>query len=761
MKRLSAILHSEFIRVPALFLLYTAAGALLSAGHISTAASPLAAAVAAVIPPLYACAVLIGTLLTYAVLQAPEGMQYLLCCLVCICCVRIFFREQFRPHILGVLASMTCALAGFVLDVLLRAQEGRLPLYLLEALLIGMAAYFLADAAQVLRTRRTLPESAGRSFTYSMCYLLAVAALCSAAFPFCNVGRAAGIAVTLLAAKQMRQSAGALCGALTACGAALCSVRTGTPLLFLPVTGMLAGYLSALPNALYIPVFFVLQALSSAVLDSSSALAGVLVELLFACGVYALCSHIDLSRFLPAAGAEQEDGRDAALEAGFRRSALGALSEETAAVMQRLVTSEPDDPIADVREAACASCKNFDYCWKRRRAQTMEGFEALRHAPHAHIEALDGCIRRPTVEERMRLSAYRSSLSQVERVHLLQRRSVTLEYLRVLEQMLQPEHEPIRHAQAGTRLLRKLLHRCGIESPVCFMHRLRSGRLAAQVYISDEDFPMSTVCRLLEKHTGVPFEGSVQRNGDAVRAVLYEAPPYRLDSIVLSRNAPGCERCGDQTDCFTDAVGNCFLLLSDGMGSGNSASLAARISVRALRRMLLSGMGPDKAIRLVNTMLLSETNTESFATLDVLAFDADSGECALYKCGAAPTLMLHGSQVHRIAGMSYPVGMLPDAQADCRRFSAVTGDTAVLVSDGISEAEYPYIAQLLRRRLPLNEIAQDVFRQAQVFHAGTVRDDMTIILARMVSTVSVESAQNSQDVVENHVPSDMLIEKLC
>ncbi len=734
MKWLQTIWQRDVVRVPLCCAAAAGGGFLLSIGTVSGVASPLAAAVAGVCPPLYAFAILLGGLVAYTATDMPEGMQFLLICLVAVTCLRILFRDRFRPHGMAIMTAFGCAVGGFTSDLIFHSG-GMLPLYLLAALMTGVAAFFLADAAETLREQRRIAMKPAKSFTFATCYLLMVTALCGVDLSFCNVGRALGTALTLLCARQLRQHGGTLCGALTACGITLCSVKLGMPMLFLPVTAMLMGFLSKLPNALFIPVFFLIQALSSAVLDSSMGLAKVLIELVISCTVYGLCGHVELERFIITEVPSERGG--IIRQERFLSETLHELHEETAAVMRRLTIPEPEDATLRIRCKVCVSCQNHDTCWKQQAEQMHQAFRQLLHTPQRMPSVLQSCIRRTSLMETASVCAMNNALSQMQRVHMLQNRSITLEYLLLLENMAcdaakrRSESECI----AETNVLRQILQRCACAEAACYVRRLRSGRYTAEIYTQQEEFPLNSVMELLSAKLGIGFGSMLIRQDTGSRICLYQEPPYSLEYEICSVNAPDHVRCGDQADAFTDGKGNQYLVLSDGMGSGSTASLASRIAVRTLRRMICSEMPPETAIRLVNTLLLSETNTENFATLDVLILDADSGELTLYKSGAAATLFCRRGQVQRVASQSFPVGIVPDAMPSRQHLTAYSQDCIVMLSDGIGEAEYPYISQLLRQGISLTDLTRAVCEKAGVFLGGTARDDMTVIAARICSQI--------------------------
>lgn len=735
------------LRIPAAAAASLCGGFLLSAGTISGVTSPLAAALAGIISPVNAMSVLLGALLSFGVQGAPPEMHFLLGSLVLVTCLRVLFRERFRPHMFACMTTFCCVLAGVVLDLLFESAGGRLPLYLFESVMTGVAAYFLADGAECLRESRRIVLHAGKTFTFALCYLLCVTALCSVDTPFCNLGRIIGTSLTLLFAKQLRHTGGTLMGALTACGVTLCSVRLGTPVLFLPVTAMMAGFCANLPNPLLIPVFFILQGVSAAVLDSSTELIRCLTELAFSCGIYALLSGVDLHRFLTI---EQPETRRTNLRREHTLSdAIRGLCAETAEVMHRLTIVPPEDAAMQVRSRLCTGCKNQKFCWAQRASLTADAIRELMHTHGRGIipESLDGCIRRTSLLEICAEQASRSALAQMQRVHMLQSRQVTLEHLRILEEVTSDlaNDRPESFLRPQTDGMLRILRQCAAQADHVQVCSLKTGRLTAELFTKQADFPVSSVQSLLEKYLSVELAAvQMETETNGTRVCFYQLPPYKLEWAMHSENAPDYERCGDHSDAFTDAAGDQYLVLSDGMGSGSAASLASRIAVRTFRRMVESGMRVPTAIRLVNSMLMTETSTENFATLDVLHFHADCGELSLYKSGAAATLFCHAGKVQRISSMSFPVGIVTDALPSQKRTSAFVGDAVVMLSDGIGEAEYPYISALLREGAAPEKITEAASAKCAVFHGGQSRDDVTVIAARVTSRFRTESTKSDK-----------------
>ncbi|MBR0483223.1 MAG: SpoIIE family protein phosphatase [Oscillospiraceae bacterium] len=729
---LKKLIRNEWFQVPVCCALSASGGYLLSMGTVSGIVSPLAASLAGICSPLYIFCILLGSLLSYCVQDAPEGMQFLLTSLIAILCIRIFFYDNFKPWVSGILTAVTCIGAGIMLDVLFQGGEGKLPLYILESFMTGTASFFLSDAVQNLREHRRIALGGGKSFTFSICYLLIITALCGIDLEFCNLGRIIGMTVTLTASRQFRQSAGTLCGALTACGVVLCSVPLGMPLLFLPVTAMLAGFLYQIPNAFYIPVFFLMQLFSSAVLDSSIGIIRILSELIISCTLYAVFCRTEFRKWISFPESAPSGQKQVIQQEIFLSKALQELREETSAVMRHLTVITPPEPAEQVRETLCQNCPHYVQCWKQNQHQTAQAFQQMLHTPAVLPEALEHCPERKQLSAMMQVGSQRRTVRQMQNVSLMQNREMMLEYLHLLEHVTadSARRRALQFCDAETAMLKNILTRCAVTDDTgCFVCKLRSGRYTAEIYSGQESFPLATIQELLSRQLDTELKAISVAHKHQTRYCLYEVPAYCMEYALRSQNAPAYERCGDHADAFTDAFGNQYLVISDGMGSGSPASLASRIAVRTFRNMVCCDMPVDSAIRLMNALLMTETNTENFATLDIVFLNADTGELSFCKSGSASALFCRDGEMHQILAQSFPLGIVPDAPPSRTKLSAQDGDAVILLSDGISEAEYPYIRQLLLQNSSPEQLLNAVFEKAPVFHGGTVRDDMTVITA--------------------------------
>ena len=178
--------------------------------------------------------------------------------------------------------------------------------------------------------------------------------------------------------------------------------------------------------------------------------------------------------------------------------------------------------------------------------------------------------------------------------------------------------------------------------------------------------------------------GELLSSTAAVEAMAAAPLGYRIASRLQPRT--GSRICGDQSAVF-EVGGVLYLLLCDGMGSGESAHREAAMTVRLLRQFLQAGIQPVPALKTLNAawQLRSETSG-GFTTIDLLALQRQSGSAVLYKYGAAPSYCKRSGSVTRFSVAALPAGLQDGAaEPESSSFSLAGGSFFVMVSDGIAD----------------------------------------------------------------------------
>lgn len=159
--------------------------------------------------------------------------------------------------------------------------------------------------------------------------------------------------------------------------------------------------------------------------------------------------------------------------------------------------------------------------------------------------------------------------------------------------------------------------------------------------------------------------------------------PYQLG--IAMRAKKGERVSGDASAHFETDTGELCLILSDGMGCGESARRESALAVRLLERFLRAGIAPAAALGTLNGALaLRAEATGGFTTVDLLRLSLRTGEAAFYKYGAAPSYCKHGGRVRRVTCRSLPAG-LQDASPETARLLLEPDSFLVMVTDGVSD----------------------------------------------------------------------------
>ncbi|MDN5346461.1 MAG: stage sporulation protein [Clostridia bacterium] len=192
--------------------------------------------------------------------------------------------------------------------------------------------------------------------------------------------------------------------------------------------------------------------------------------------------------------------------------------------------------------------------------------------------------------------------------------------------------------------------------------------------------------------------------------------------------------CGDTFASFSLPGGRYFVILSDGMGTGDRAAAASRKAVKLLQAMLKAGFPRELALHILNTVLFYSSPVESFVTLDLACLDLKAGRVEFSKMGACPSFLRRGSEVWPLRSQSLPAGIWEEASPVGVTAELLPGDVLVMLTDGVLESHREvgerekWIMDSLRRALIDNAqlMAERLLKQARALVGERPRDDMAV-----------------------------------
>jgi serine phosphatase RsbU (regulator of sigma subunit)/pSer/pThr/pTyr-binding forkhead associated (FHA) protein len=205
-------------------------------------------------------------------------------------------------------------------------------------------------------------------------------------------------------------------------------------------------------------------------------------------------------------------------------------------------------------------------------------------------------------------------------------------------------------------------------------------------------------------------------------------------------NIPCYEVGGDYFDIFpinTESVG---FLIADVSGKGLGAALLTTMLQGAFSGVS-SGAEPQRVFQHINSLLCDRTDVGRFATLFYGSLGPDGTLTYLNAGHPSPLILRRGAVRNLFTEGALPLGLIPEAEFSVVREQLEPGDTLVLFSDGITEAqnkngeffgETRFETMLApEHTTALDALKKTIVQSVQEF-TGTVSqaDDVTVLLAR-------------------------------
>ena len=184
--------------------------------------------------------------------------------------------------------------------------------------------------------------------------------------------------------------------------------------------------------------------------------------------------------------------------------------------------------------------------------------------------------------------------------------------------------------------------------------------------------------------------------------------------------------------------GSLAFILSDGMGKGAKAADESRMVTFRLKELLKNGTAPSRAIKTVNRYMLElNGGREDFATVDLTVIDKQTGVAKFYKMGAATSFIIRCGKIKRIQQPALPVGIIPSLSATCISVRLKAGDTVIMLSDGVTEADRQDLGALWLEEFLLKGVvgmgpktmAEAIASAACRKYGNRETDDLTVVVA--------------------------------
>jgi len=733
-------------------------GFILSGARVFGTLSPFAVGLVAASGGGGAVVTLVGAVSGYLFFGSfLWAIQYITAA-VLVCTTIVAFRDTHVSEsswFMPVSAAVITTCVGFVSA----AGGGWVPsvtaLLITDIVLTGGCAYFFRRALNPWKNSFKYEINAETINAVSVLILLSVILISLSnitIFGIVSIGRTLAALCVFLAAYTGGVGMG--CATGVAIGLAMDAASSGTPLFAAAYgfAGLTSGVFSKRSRLSFAVSFVLVGAAISLMSFGGAPVPALLYEVFAASVIFIILPNSFISRFaalLPIAGMSGSGVLRAReyTKARIDGTAL-AFKDLYTTVKEKTGISRNDEDLATVfdraAETTCRKCGKSSVCWQTNYQTTLDVMNNL--APLmlergslsetdfpdyfwcvnlksyvASVNAeLRGLLYRRQYKNRLRENQNAAFNQYSDVSSILSEISVELGGGIKLE----PELE---------ERLSKYLQSLGFLAETA-VFRTRGGRLIAEIVDPSAVSTLKKDPAYLDKLSaalGVRLcTDETHANSDRLK--LLEAEPLSAAVGISCVKKSGQEVSGDKGAYFKTDEGILYVILSDGMGTGELAARCSGDTVRILERFLRSGVKAEMAMRMLNDLfLLKNEDDTGCATIDLVSIDLFSGKANMFKYGAAPSYLRHDDTVRRVRGKSLAVGlgMPPHNAPDHVKMELQPGSIAVMVSDGvISGAGDSWLEDIISDFEAGNnprKLSKTIIDQA--FRKYGKDDDMTVI----------------------------------
>jgi len=171
---------------------------------------------------------------------------------------------------------------------------------------------------------------------------------------------------------------------------------------------------------------------------------------------------------------------------------------------------------------------------------------------------------------------------------------------------------------------------------------------------------------------------------------LPQGAPGLAGLDVAGVSLPSREVGGDLFYWFAHDDGSLGLALGDVSGKSVPAALLMSNVLSALRAQAMQRIDVAESLTRTNELIIDQIELGRFVTLFYGEVDPRAGELRYACAGHNPPLLLRaGGGIEWLREGGVPIGVLPRAEYAAARVPFAPGDTLIVYSDGVTEAEGP------------------------------------------------------------------------
>lgn len=347
-------------------------------------------------------------------------------------------------------------------------------------------------------------------------------------------------------------------------------------------------------------------------------------------------------------------------------------------------------------DECCRDCPNKTVCWGVEYSSTLSTVNDLIAQLHTHgkvtKEQFSTSIKRRCNEIGILVEKINQDCSHLTADMLRNNRTeiFAMDYeaaARIINDALEEDAEEYRFDTETEQKVREYLKDAGITVCNVSVYGNRRRQIVLRGVNTDRSkVSMQTLRADLGEMCGLELCRPVLEMDGKVSIVTLQAK--RKIAVLSAQNNVSADGgiSGDSLNLFSNRQDYFYALISDGMGAGKEAALTSGLCSVFLEKMLRAGNRAWTSLRMLNNLIRSRgagSVRECSSTIDLLELDLMTANASFIKSGAAPSFIVRDGTVHCLQVGTAPIGIIQALDAQATPFSLRTGDTVVMVSDGI------------------------------------------------------------------------------
>ncbi len=192
---------------------------------------------------------------------------------------------------------------------------------------------------------------------------------------------------------------------------------------------------------------------------------------------------------------------------------------------------------------------------------------------------------------------------------------------------------------------------------------------------------------------------------------------------------------GDSMLVCQNSLGECIAAISDGMGTGETASKQSSSVVSLLGNFISAGMDISTSMELINSAFLLGSSCDRFATMDVCSVNLSSGRVLFYKTGAPKAYIRDDSGVTVIeADLMATRSLSNNSEIAKAEYKVNKSSLIVMVSDGVYDVFNDGKADKLKQLLEECDFSNPQITASKIINCAMhisgkeAKDDMSVIV---------------------------------